>query len=220
MSWRGPHKQAEVSPAGPWSQGQPDRGAPHLRKVGASLHPTPPLWVQTPGSSAPRGLDRVSPPQSPSLWEGPSRARGETSANPATGLPPPPRAPATVAKGRGSTARSLRIPVAHEYLQVQLRLRPRCLGAQAPQPRGRKNYRVEGSARRRRAPGASAGARGPTPSGESRERLWVWGRRATVFPVPRGERRPRMERPRQGVPVMPQMSNLLPWVPSHNPWLC
>uniref|UniRef100_A0A8C2S4B4 Leucine rich repeat containing 56 n=1 Tax=Capra hircus TaxID=9925 RepID=A0A8C2S4B4_CAPHI len=156
---------AEVNPAGPWSQGSPDRGASHLRKAGTSLHPTSPLWVQTLGSSAPRGLDSVSPPQRPSLWEGPCRApaRGKTSANPATRLAP--RAPATVAKGRGSTARSLRVPVAHEYLQVQLRPRPRCLGAQAPQPRGRENYRVEGNARQRRAPGASAGARGPTPSG-------------------------------------------------------
>lgn len=189
-----------MNPAGPWSQGSPDRGASHLRKAGTSLHPTSPLWVQTLGSSAPRGLDSVSPPQRPSLWEGPCRApaRGETSANPATRLAP--RAPATVAKGRGSTARSLRVPVAHEYLQVQLRPRPRCLGAQAPQPRGRENYRVEGNARHRRAPGASAGARGPTPSGESRAHLWVWGRRATVFPMPGGERRPRMERPRQGGP--------------------
>lgn len=175
-----------MNPAGPWSQRPPDRGASHLGKVGTSLHPTPPLWVQTLGSSAPRGLDSVSPPQRPSLWEGPCRApaRGQTSANPATRLAP--RAPATVAKGRGSTARSLRVPVAHEHLQVQLRPRPCCLGAQAPQPRDRENYRVEGSARQRRAPGASAGARGPTPSGESRAHLWVWGRRATVFPHARG----------------------------------
>ena len=156
---------------------------PHATFVGADLGLV----------CAPRARQRLPSPASLLVGVALPRALGETSANPATRLAP--RAPATVAKGRGS---SLRIPVAREYLRIQLRPRPRCLGAQGPQPRGRKNYRVERSAWQRRAPGASAGARGPTPSGESRAHLWVRGHRATVFPVPGGERRPRMERLGQG----------------------
>lgn len=112
------------------------------------------------------------------------RVRGGTRANLpiwlAAAPPALPPALATVARGRGSASRSWKIPAAHEYLQIQRRPRPRCLGAQAPQPRGREN-----NPKSKRAPG-EGGRPGPSPrgwgtgadpSGESRARLWVRGLR-------------------------------------------
>lgn len=122
------------------------------------------------------------------------RVRGGTRANLPTWLaaapPALPPALATVARGRGSASRSWKIPAAHEYLQIQRRPRPRCLGAQAPQPRGRKN-----NPKSKRAPG-EGGRPGPRPrgwgtgadpSGESRARLWVRGRRPRCLLPCRGE---------------------------------
>lgn len=176
----GPHGQA-VNPAGSGLSDRPTGAPPTWKGVEASPHAT--LWVQTLGYRLrPRARQRLLPASS--LWRGPAaRPRGARPARtPQTVLPPRP-SKATVAKGRGSTARSLRVPVARN---IAGSAEARSVGfGFAPQPRDRKNYRVSERSAEERAPGALAGI-GGRPPGESRAHLWVQSQ-GHGFPPCQGE---------------------------------
>lgn len=89
-------------------------------------------------------------------------------------------------KGRGSTWESGSVPRPHEYLSIQMTLRPRCHGAQGPQPRPRKNDRPRVAARPRRRRAPRAVAHRPTPQVRAKHAFGPRAAGLAVSPVPRG----------------------------------